>query len=320
MVQKKMRRILVTGASGQIGSELTPMLREEYGKGNVVASDIRQPNESMILEGPFELLDVTDLNAMKRVVERYSIDSIFHLAALLSASGEQRPQTAWHVNMNGLYNVLETAREMNLTRVFNPSSIAAFGPETPRDMTPQETIMRPRTIYGVTKVSGELLCNYYNQKFGVDVRGIRYPGVISSKTLPGGGTTDYAVEIYYEATKNRRYTCYLREDTTLPMIYMPDCLRAACQLMEAELSKLRHHADYNIAALSFSPAELYAEIKKHIPEFTVDYRPDFRQSIADSWPCSIDDSAAREEWGWKPEFSISAMTTDMLEKLERRLK
>jgi len=320
MVQKKMRRILVTGASGQIGSELTPMLREEYGKGNVVASDIRQPNESMILEGPFELLDVTDLNAMKRVVERYSIDSIFHLAALLSASGEQRPQTAWHVNMNGLYNVLETAREMNLTRVFNPSSIAAFGPETPRDMTPQETIMRPRTIYGVTKVSGELLCNYYNQKFGVDVRGIRYPGVISSKTLPGGGTTDYAVEIYYEATKNRRYTCYLREDTTLPMIYMPDCLRAACQLMEAELSKLRHHADYNIAALSFSPAELYAEIKKHIPEFTVEYRPDFRQSIADSWPCSIDDSAAREEWGWKPEFSISAMTTDMLEKLERRLK
>jgi len=319
MVQKKMRRILVTGASGQIGSELTPMLREEYGTCSVVASDIKQPNDSMILEGPFELLDVTDLNAMKRVVERYSIDSIFHLAAILSASGEQRPQTAWHVNMNGLYNVLETAREMNLTRVFNPSSIAAFGPETPRDMTPQETIMRPRTIYGVTKVSGELLCNYYNQKFGVDVRGIRYPGVISSKTLPGGGTTDYAVEIFYEATKNRRYTCYLREDTILPMIYMPDCLRAACQLMEVDLSKLRHHADYNVAALSFSPAELSAEIKKHIPEFTVEYRPDFRQSIADSWPCSIDDSAAREEWGWKPEFSVSAMTTDMLEKLERKL-
>ena len=220
--------------------------------------------------------------------------------------------------MNGLYNVLEVARERGMVRVFCPSSIAAFGPETPRDNTPQETVLRPRTMYGVTKVAGELLGNYYFSRFGLDVRGVRYPGIISSETLPGGGTTDYAVEIFYEAIKHKRYTCFVREDTVLPMMYMPDCIKAAIDLMEADLSRLKHHADFNLAAMSFSAGELAAEIKKHIPEFTCEYEPDFRQEIADSWPRSIDDSAAREEWGWEPDYDLAAMTADMLDKLGKR--
>ena len=316
----EMKRILVTGACGQIGSELTMELRQKYGHENVVATGHRtKPSEKLRQSGPFEFIDVTRRETVEEVVEKYDIDTIYHLAALLSAIGEEKPQLAWDVNINGLYNVLEVTRERELTRVFCPSSIAAFGPETPRDNTPQETILRPTTMYGVTKVAGELLCDYYFRRFGLDVRGLRYPGIISSETLPGGGTTDYAVEIFYEAIKHKRYTCFLREDTVLPMMYMPDCIKGSIDLMEADLSGLKHHSDFNMAAMSFSPAELVAEIKKHIPEFTCEYEPDFRQAIADSWPMTIDDSAAREEWGWKPSYDLAAMTADMLEKLGQRI-
>jgi len=308
-------RILVTGASGQIGSELTPKLRELYGKENVVASDLKAP---LVDDGPFEYLDVTDAKKLGKIVVENNVDVIVHLAALLSASGEQRPNLAWHVNVNGLYNVLETAREMKLKRVFNPSSIAVFGPETPRDFTPQETVMKPKTMYGITKVTGELLGNYYYHKWGVDVRGIRFPGIISNVAPPGGGTTDYAVEIFYEAIKFGRYTCFLRPDSTLPMMYMPDCLKSVQQLLETDLSHLRHHSDFNLAALSFSPAELVEAIKKHMPDFEVDFKPDYRQAIADSWPKSIDDSMARAEWGWRPDYDLQAMVKDMLTVLRSR--
>jgi len=315
-----MKRILVTGACGQIGSELTMALRERYGNENVVATGHRtKPSDELCQSGPFEFIDVTRRETVEEVVEKYNIDTIYHLAALLSAIGEEKPHLAWDVNINGLYNILEVARERNMTRVFCPSSIAVFGPETPRDNTPQETVLRPTTMYGVTKVAGELLCDYYFHRFGLDVRGARYPGIISSETLPGGGTTDYAVEIFYEAIQHQRYTCFLREDTVLPMMYMPDCIKGTIDLMEADLSRLKHHADFNLTAMSFSPAELVAEIKKHIPEFTCEYQPDFRQSIADSWPRTIDDSAAREEWGWEPGYDLAAMTADMLEKLGQRI-
>jgi len=313
-----MKRILVTGADGQIGSELTPALRERYGGENVVATDIAEPVPALRDGGPFEFLDVTQRGAIAAVVDRYNIDTIYHMAAILSATGERKPHLAWDVNINGLYKILEIARERKVTRVFCPSSIAAFGPETPRDNTPQETVLRPTTMYGVTKVAGELLGNYYFRRFGLDVRSARYPGIISSETPPGGGTTDYAVEIFYEAIKHKRYTCFLREDTVLPMMYMPDCIKATLDLMEADLSRLKHHADFNLAAMSFCPAELVAEIKKHVPEFTCEYKPDFRQEIADSWPRTIDDSAAREEWGWEPRYDLAAMVEDMLEKLGKR--
>jgi len=315
------QKILVTGACGQIGSELTLALRERYGNGNVVATGHRtKPGDKLCQLGPFEFIDVTRRETVEEVVEKYDIDTIYHLAAILSAVGEEKPHLAWDVNINGLYNVLEVARERKMTRVFCPSSIAVFGPETPRENTPQETILRPTTMYGVTKVAGELLCDYYFKRFGLDVRGARYPGIISSETLPGGGTTDYAVEIFYEAIKHQRYTCFLREDTVLPMMYMPDCIKATIDLMEADLSRLKHHADFNLAAMSFCPAELVAEIKKHIPEFTCEYKPDFRQAIADSWPRTIDDSAAREEWGWEPSYDLAAMTADMLDKLGQRIR
>lgn len=320
MSSESLKRILVTGAAGQIGSELTPKLRERYGRNNVVASDIKKPTEKMLGSGPFVLLDVTDREGLKGVVEQYDVDSIFHLAAILSATGEQKPNLAWHVNMDGLYNVLEVARKLKGMRVFFPSSIAAFGPETPKKRTPQETVMRPKTIYGITKVAGELLCDYYFHRFGLDVRGVRYPGIISSGAPPGGGTTDYAVEMFYAALKGDPYVCFVREETVLPMMYMPDCLKAAIDLMEADLSMLEHHADYNLAGMSFSAVELASEIQRHIPEFTVKYKPDFRQRIADSWPNSIDDSAARREWGWKPSYDLATMTSDMLDKLGRRLK
>jgi len=313
-----MKRILVTGADGQIGSELTPALRERYGIENVVATDIAEPATALSDAGPFEFLDVTQRGAIAAVVDRYNIDTIYHMAAILSATGERKPQLAWNVNMIGLYKILEIARERKITRVFCPSSIAAFGLETPRDNTPQETVMRPTTMYGITKVTGEMLGNYYFRRFGLDVRSVRYPGIISSETPPGGGTTDYAVEIFYEAIKSKRYTCFVREDTILPMMYMPDCIRATIMLMEADLSHLKHHADFNLAGLSFSAGELAAEIRKHIPEFVCEYKPDFRQEIADSWPRTIDDSIAREEWGWEPQYDLAAMTADMLEKLGRR--
>ena len=317
--RSEMKNILVTGAVGQIGSELTVELRRRYGAENVVATGHKtKPSGALCEGGPFEFIDVARRDTLEEVVERYNIDTIYHMAAILSAVGEERPHLAWDVNINGLYNVLEVARERNMVRIFCPSSIAVFGPDTPRHNTPQETVLRPTTMYGVTKVAGELLCNYYVDRFGVDVRGVRYPGIISSETLPGGGTTDYAVAIYYEAVAHKRYTCFVREDTVLPMMYMPDCIKGTIDLMEADLARLEHHADFNMASMSFSAGELAAAIKKHIPEFEVKYEPDSRQAIADSWPCSIDDSAARAEWDWEPEYDLPAMTADMLEKLALR--
>ena len=320
MSGKEMKKILVIGAVGQIGSELTMELRARYGNDNVVAMGRKtQPSETLLNSGPFEWGNVNDIDSITQAIEKHDIDTIYLMAAILSAVGEQKPQLAYNVNMNGLYNILELARERELTRIMVPSSIAAFGPETPKENTPQETVLKPTTMYGVTKVAGELLADYYFKRFGVDVRGLRYPGIISSETLPGGGTTDYAVEIFYEAIKNKKYKCFVREDTVLPMMYMPDCIRATIMLMEADLAKLKHHSDFNIAALSFSAGELAAEIKKHIPEFECTYEPDFRQQIADSWPRTIDDSAAREEWGWQHEYDLPKMVEDMLEKLTPRL-
>jgi nucleoside-diphosphate-sugar epimerase len=315
----EMKRILVTGAVGQIGSELTIELRHRYGAENVVATGHRtKPTGELCEGGPFEYIDVTQRETLEAVVEKYNIGTIYNMAAILSAAGEERPLLAWNVNINGLHNVLEVARERELTRVFCPSSIAAFGPDTPRDDTPQETILRPTTMYGVTKVSGELLCDYYVRRFGVDARGVRYPGIISSETLPGGGTTDYAVAIFYAAVEKGHYTCFVREDTVLPMMYMPDCIKGTIELMEADFDQLEHHADFNMSSMSFSAGELAAEIKKHMPEFNVEYKPDSRQAIADSWPRSIDDSVAREEWGWQPEYDLAAMTADMLARLHKR--
>jgi len=321
MPKSNMKKILVNGAVGQIGSELTMALRKRYGNDNVVACGRKtKPSEILLNSGPFEFIDITDRKTVEKVVKDYDIDTIYNMAAILSAVGEKRPLLCWNVNINGLYNILEIAHEHDMARIFVPSSIAVFGPETPRVNTPQETILKPKTMYGVTKVAGELLGDYYFKKFGIDVRGIRYPGIISSETLPGGGTTDYAVEIFYEAIKNKKYTCFLKKDTVLPMMYMPDCIKATIGLMEADISKLKHHCDFNIASMSFSAGELAGEIRKHIPEFKCEYKSDFRQAIADSWPQSIDDTVAKEEWGWKPSYNLQSMTKDMLEKLGRRHK
>jgi len=315
----KSPKILVTGAGGQIGTALTPMLRSRFGASNVLATDIRDDISPALREsGPYLKLDVTSPEDIRRTLEEHDIDFLYHMSAILSAKGENHPQLAWNVNMNGTFNILEAARETGLRRVFVPSSIAVFGPETPRDLSPQETVLRPRTMYGVTKVAGELLCDYYVLRYGLDVRGCRYPGIISHEALPGGGTTDYAVEIFYAAVKHGRFTCFLDQDTRLPMMYMPDCLKATCELMEADSGRLKHHSDFNIGGMSFTPEDLAAEIRGHIPDFQIEYQPDFRQQIADSWPRSIDDSAAREEWDWKPVFDLAAMTEDMLRVLGER--
>lgn len=310
--------ILVTGATGQIGSELVPEMRAKFGKENVIVGVHNRPPSEGLEDGPYTIVDVTMRGTVERAVVDYKVDIIYHMAAILSAAGERNPWLAWDVNINGTYNVLEVAREHKLMRVFCPSSIAVFGPETPRVNTPQETVLKPRTIYGVTKVVGELLCNYYWEKFKLDVRGMRYPGIISNKTLPGGGTTDYAVEIFYEAIKHGKYKCFLREDSTLPMMYMPDCIKATLDLMDAPLENLKHHCDFNVNALSFSPRDLAEEIKRHIPDFKITYEPDYRQAIADSWPMSLDDSAAREEWGWKPSYDLPSMVEDMLKVLREK--
>ena len=316
-----MKRILITGALGQIGSELTVALRKRYGDENVIATDKRNEClDGMLDAGPFECLDCLGMDQIRQTVARHKIDTIYHLAALLSAVAEARPQLAWQVNIDGLVNILEVAREFGCA-VFVPSSIGAFGPSTPCEQTPQDTIQRPTTMYGVSKVAGELLCDYYHSRFGIDTRGVRYPGLISNVTLPGGGTTDYAVEIFYQAIKKGRYTCYLKQGTRLDMMYMPDAIKAAIDVMEADESRLVHRNAFNVTAMSLAPEELFTQIAKHIPEFTMDYQVDpVRQGIADSWPNSLDDSAARQEWGWSPSYDLSGMCADMLSVLGRRLR
>jgi nucleoside-diphosphate-sugar epimerase len=318
---KNMKKIMVTGALGQIGSELTMHLRSIYGNDNVIATDIRKIEGNATVEsGPFEILDVTDSKKMAEIAKKYNADTIIHLAALLSAVAEAKPVLAWNLNMGGLFNALEVARELKCS-FFTPSSIGSFGPSTPKDKTPQDTIQRPGTMYGVTKVSGELLCDYYYKRFGVDTRGVRFPGLISYVTPPGGGTTDYAVDIYYEAIKNKKYTSFIKEGTYMDMMYMPDALNAISTLMEADPSKLIHRNAFNITAMSFEPSQIAAAIKKYIPEFTMDYNVDpVRQAIADSWPNSIDDTAARTEWGFKAKYDLDSMTRDMLDKLKEKLK
>lgn len=312
-----MEKILVVGAAGQIGSELILTLRNMYGNANVIGSGRKTaPSQAVLETGPFEFFNAVNKEDLHNVCKKHDINIIINMAAILSATGEQNPMLAWDVNMNGLLNVLEIAREMKMKQVLVPSSIAVFGPGTPLDRAPQETVLKPTTMYGLSKVAGELLGDYYVRRYGLDVRGLRYPGIISHETLPGGGTTDYAVAIYFEAIKNKKYTCFVKEDTRLPMMYMPDCIKSTIDLMQADFSKLKHHSDFNVGAMSFSVAELAASIKKRIPEFQVSYEPDFRQAIADSWPNDVDDTAARQEWGWSPKYDLEAMTDDMLKNIQ----
>lgn len=314
-----MKKVLITGALGQIGSELTSKLRNEYGKDNVIATDIRMiENSEIVSNGMFEQLNVMDAETLSKLAKKHNVDTIVHLASLLSAVGEQQPQYTWKLNMSGLTNVLEICREQNL-KLFTPSSIAAFGDNSPKNLTPQDTIQRPGTMYGITKVSGELLCDYYYKKFGVDTRGVRFPGLISYVTPPGGGTTDYAVDIYYEALKNKKYSSFIAEGTQMDMMYMPDALQAIVDLIEADGSKLIHRNAFNITAMNFAPEEISSEIKKHIPDFEFSYNVDpIRQSIAESWPNSIDPTCAIEEWGFNFKYDLSKMTIDMLNKLSSR--
>jgi nucleoside-diphosphate-sugar epimerase len=309
-------KILVIGASGQIGVELTLALRKIYGNANVIASDLREENDLLKGTGPYVSLDVMNREMLHVQVIRQGITQVYLLAAILSATGEKNPSLAWNLNMGALLNVLEIARDEKLSKVYWPSSIAVFGPTSPKKDCPQQTIIEPTTVYGISKYAGEFWCNYYHHRYGVDVRSLRYPGLISYKSAPGGGTTDYAVEIYHEALENKSYECFLNENTYLPMMYMPDAIRATIELMEADTKKISIRTSYNISGMSFSPREIAAEIKKHIPSFTISYKPDYRQAIADSWPQSINDAVARKDWGWKEEYDLPAMTKDMLANLK----
>ena len=308
-------KILVIGASGQIGVELTLALRKVYGGSNVVASDLREENELLKGTGPYVSLDVMNNEMLHVQVIRQGITQIYLLAAILSATGEKNPGLAWHLNMQSLLNVLNIAKEEKLHKIYWPSSIAVFGPTSPTQNCPQQTIIEPTTVYGISKYAGEFWCNYYHLKYGVDIRSLRYPGLISYKSAPGGGTTDYAVEIFHGALEEKKYTCSLKADTQLPMMYMPDAIRATIELMDAPAEAITVRTSYNVSAMSFSPKEIAAEIKKKIPEFRISYKPDYRQTIAESWPQSIDDSVARKDWGWKEEYDLAAMTKDMLENL-----
>lgn len=308
-------RILVIGACGQIGVELTLALRKIYGGANVVASDLREENDLLKGTGPYVSMDVMNKEMLHVQVIRQNFTQIYLLAAILSATGEKNPPLAWNLNMTGLLNVLDIAREEKIRKVYWPSSIAVFGPTSPRVNCPQQTIIEPTTVYGISKFAGEFWCNYFHHRYGLDVRSLRYPGLISYKSAPGGGTTDYAVEIFHEALEEKQYTCFLKEDTYLPMMYMPDAIRATIELMEAPADRISVRTSYNISGMSFSPKEIGACISSHIPDFTMDYRPDYRQAIADSWPQSIDDSVARRDWNWKPEFDLEKMTADMFRNL-----
>ena len=309
-------KILIIGACGQIGTELTQKLRAVYGVENVVASDIRKLNNDVVNNGVFEVVNALDFNQIEHLVEHYQITDVYLMAALLSATAEKNPAFAWDLNMNSLFHVLNLAKAKKIKKIFWPSSIAVFGPTTPRYNTPQFTIMEPSTVYGISKQSGERWCEYYHTIYGVDVRSIRYPGLISWSTEPGGGTTDYAVDIYHQALKNGKYECFLSEDTGLPMMYMDDAIRATIEIMQAPSEDIKIRSSYNLAGVSFTPKEVAAEITKHIPDFTISYKPDFRQKIADSWPVSIDDSAAQHDWNWKYQFDLASMTVDMLAHLK----
>ncbi len=319
-----MKNILITGALGQIGSDLSNYISNKFPNSNITISDIRT-NEDVINSNlnkngfDYHQVNVLDNDKIDNIINQSKPDIIFHLAALLSATGEKDPMLCWNINMQGTINILNNSLKHKVEKVFIPSSIAVWGKGIETVNTPQESVLKPTTMYGVTKVAGELLADYYVQKYGLDCRGLRYPGIISSETAPGGGTTDYAVEIYYEAIKHKIYNCFLRADTALPMMYMPDCLKATVDLMTADFKNLVHHSDFNLGAMSFTPNDLYLEIKKHIPEFEITYNPDYRQAIADSWPQSIDDSAARNEWNWSPDYNLETMTKDMIEKLSERL-
>ena len=313
-------KILIIGACGQIGTELTHKLREIYGTENVIASDIRKLNTDVVNSGPFEVVNALDFNQIEHLVELHQIDEIYLMAALLSATAEKNPAFAWDLNMNSLFHVLNLAKAGKIKKIFWPSSIAVFGPTTPKENTPQYTVMEPSTVYGISKQAGERWCEYYHNIFGVDVRSIRYPGLISWSSPPGGGTTDYAVDIFHKALSDKTYECFLSSETKMPMMYMDDAIAATIQIMQAPVEEIKIRSSYNLAAMSFTPTEIAAEIKKHIPEFTITYEPDFRQKIADSWPASIDDAEARKDWNWKHKFDLETMTTDMLENLSEPKK
>ncbi|MEY2693458.1 MAG: hypothetical protein RIT03_1849 [Bacteroidota bacterium] len=310
-------KILIIGACGQIGTELTHQLRALYGVENVIASDIRKLNNDVVNSGPFEVVNALDFNQIEHLVEVHKITDIYLMAALLSATAEKNPAFAWDLNMNSLFHVLNLAKAKKIKKIFWPSSIAVFGPTTPKEQTPQYTIMEPSTVYGISKQAGERWCEYYHNIFGVDVRSIRYPGLISWSTPPGGGTTDYAVDIFHKALKQGTYECFLSEDTKMPMMYMDDAIRATLSIMQADVDDIKIRSSYNLAAMSFTPKEIAAEITKHLPDFTISYKPDFRQKIADSWPASIDDSSARNDWGWNHQYDLANMTQVMLAMLQQ---